>query len=248
VSTNKEAAMIYGLYHAPQETSGLIGDIIKELGLPFKDVHLYDGEGLPRFTSDLQGLVVMGGPMSVNDLTQYPFLLPEIQLIERLLAADKPVLGICLGAQLIARALGSRVYPNHVKELGWHPVQFLEAADHDPFLFRAPRELEVLHWHGETFDLPKGAQLMARSSRCENQAFRWGRNAYGFQFHFEVTPAMLADWCGCEDGQRDLDAAGEDSDRILTHAETAYRHLEPVARGVFTSYLKASYENLLPVA
>src|SRR5262249_26269785 len=151
------------------------------------------GEGLPRDVSDLQGLVVMGGPMSVNDGNKYPFLLPEIQLIEKVLNEKKPVLGVCLGAQLIAKALGCRVYPNKHRELGWHPIELTKHAAVDPLFGVLPKKLNVFHWHGETFDLPSGATLLARSKLCENQAFRWGDNAYGLQFHVEVTPTMVSE-------------------------------------------------------
>lgn len=240
--------MIYALYHAPTETAGLLGDITKEFGLPFKDVHLYDGEGLPRDTSDLEGLIVMGGPMSVNDTVEYPFLLSEVLLIEKLLSEKKPVIGICLGAQLIAKALGSRVYPNKEKEIGWHPIQLTSSAAKDPLFRAAPQNLHVLHWHGETFDLPKGAVHLARSLRCENQAFRWEENTYGLQFHLEATPAMLQDWCSSDQGSADLDAAGEDGAEVLRQTPQAYEQLEPVARQVFSTYLKSAFHRLLPVA
>src|SRR4051812_41700328 len=146
--------MIFGLYHSATEEAGLIAEVLKEERIRFRPVHLYDGEGLPRNTSDLEGLVVMGGPMNVDDIDQYPFLLPEVQLIEKVLLEDKPVLGVCLGAQLIAKALGSRVFPNHTKEIGWHPVELTEEGAADELFDALPKRLTVLHWHGDTFDLP----------------------------------------------------------------------------------------------
>lgn len=240
--------MIFALYHAPHETSGLIGEIVKELGLSMTEVHLYDGEGLPRETSDLEGLVVMGGPMSVNDVTEYPFLLPEMQLIERVIADEKPVLGICLGAQLMARALGKKVYRNRVKEVGWYPIRRTPAAAHDPLFSQLPEETTVLHWHGETFDLPDGAHLLAHSERCEHQAFRIGHHAYGLQFHFEVTEPMLKTWCSLPEGKADLASSGQTPEATLSRAASVFRRLDPMARDLFRAYFKTAYARLLPVA
>src|SRR5437870_2159639 len=113
--------MIFALYHAAGETVGILGALLKEKRIPFTEVHLHEGEGLPRDTSDLEGLIVMGGGMNVDDVIEFPFLLPEVQLIENVLAEDKPVLGICLGSQLIAKALGAKVYAQPRKEVGWLP-------------------------------------------------------------------------------------------------------------------------------
>src|SRR5690348_2906406 len=124
--------MIYALYHSPTETVGFLGEVMKKLHLPFSELHLYSGDGLPRDTHLLTGLIVMGGPMNVDEVTQYPFLFEEVRLIEKILAEEKPVLGICLGAQLLAKALGSKVYANKEKEVGWHPIHLTEEGRQDP--------------------------------------------------------------------------------------------------------------------
>jgi GMP synthase-like glutamine amidotransferase len=150
------------------------------------------------------GLIVMGGPQSAND--PLPGLAAEIELISRAMEARLPVLGICLGAQLLAKALGARVYPNSSKEIGWSPVFFTEEARHDPVFSGVPSPTTFFHWHGETFDLPAGAEWLAYSNLCRHQAYRCGTNAYGIQFHPEITPEMIADWsaqpvnCGDVDG------------------------------------------------
>lgn len=136
-------------------------------------------------------LIVMGGPMSVNDEAGHPWLRAEKHFIRQWVERGHPVLGVCLGAQLIAHALGARVYPNAQKEIGWYPVtSVLPASDH---AFSFPEEQLVFHWHGETFDLPLGAIHLARSAACENQAFQFGTNAIGLQFHLETTPASAHD-------------------------------------------------------
>lgn len=237
--------MIFGLYHSPGETVGLMGDILRELHLPFKDVHLHDNEGLPRDTSDLEGLIVMGGPMNVDEVTQFPFLMQETQLIEKVLLEKKPVLGICLGAQLMAKALGKKVYKNPVKEVGWHPIQMTPDAAADPLFKDLPSNLNVLHWHGDTFDLPEGAVHLAKTNKCASQAFRWGEKAYGLQFHLEVTPPMLNGWCKAQCEQSFIELAGEKPQDIIAATPMAFQTLEPLARKFFTSYLKMSYSHLL---
>jgi GMP synthase-like glutamine amidotransferase len=127
----------------------------------------------------------MGGPMSVNDERDFPWLLPEKQFIRDAIHSGTPVLGICLGAQLIASVMGARVYQNRVKEIGWFPVQGI-AQESSSFSF--PATAEVFHWHGETFDLPPAAVRLARSEACENQAFQLGVSVIGLQFHLETTP------------------------------------------------------------
>jgi len=134
---------------------------------------------------DFDLLIAMGGPMSVNDEVQLPWLRDEKRLIAQAVASGKAVLGICLGAQLIASAFGARVFPNAQKEIGWFPVFAEETADG---LFRFPPEFLAFHWHGETFELPAGAVRLAGSAACKNQAFQLGPRALGLQFHLETTP------------------------------------------------------------
>jgi GMP synthase (glutamine-hydrolysing) len=240
--------MIFGLYHDSGEGAGLIAEILREERIPFRGVNLYAGEGLPRDTSDLEGLIVMGGPMNVDDIYHFPFLLHEIQLIEKLLSEKKPMLGICLGAQLIAKALGSRVYPNKQREVGWHPVLMTPAARQDPYFSKLPNPLEVLHWHGDTFDLPKGAVHLARSSRCENQAFRWDESVYALQFHLEATPSMVNDWCVAPDGSAYAKSAGESVESILTETPRLFRRLQPHARAFIKRYAMTAFNKVRTVA
>ena len=150
-----------------------------------------DDLGAPELAAaDL--VVVLGGPIGAYEEALYPFLAREIRLIEARLAAGRPVLGICLGAQLMARALGARVYPGQ-KELGWAPLDLTAAGQASPLRFIAP-ETKVLHWHGDTFDMPAGAERLAATARTPNQAFAYQRHALGLQFHLEATAPGLERW------------------------------------------------------
>lgn len=144
----------------------------------------YQDAALSSF-GDLDLVIAMGGPMSVNDESEFPWLRPEKQFIGEAIERGVAVLGMCLGAQLITSALGSRVYRNPVKEIGWFPI---EAVPHTADAFRFPSACKVFHWHGETFDLPAGAVLLASSTACKNQAFQLKQNVMGLQFHLETTP------------------------------------------------------------
>lgn len=145
---------------------------------------------------DLSGLdlvIIMGGPMSVNDEDLYPWLADEKQFLRQAMKRHIPIVGVCLGAQLIASTLGARVFPGREKEIGWYDIEGLPT----PNALRLPKRLRVLHWHGETFDLPENAIHLARSTACENQAFQYGDNVIGLQFHLEATPETMAAMVSC---------------------------------------------------
>ncbi len=170
------------LQHVSFETPALIGEEAVRRGIELQPVRMDLGDRLPA-AAQLDGLIVMGGPMGVMDTDEHPRLIPEMELIEEAVTLDLPVLGVCLGAQLLAAALGARVYRGHGEEIGAGEVDLVSD---DPVLGREGGRLPVLHWHGDTFDLPDGARLLASSEEYENQAFRFGRRAYGLQFHVEI--------------------------------------------------------------
>lgn len=174
------------LQHVPFEGPGMIGPWLRDKGYALTKTLLYESAVFPG-PGELDVLVVMGGPMSVNDEAEFPWLMEEKRFIRRCVEDEETaVLGICLGAQLIASALGARVYPNRVKEIGWYPIEGIPSPDDRVFSF--PRSQDVFHWHGETFDLPSGSHHLARSDACENQAFQIGRYTIGLQFHLETSP------------------------------------------------------------
>jgi GMP synthase (glutamine-hydrolysing) len=139
-------------------------------------------------------LVLLGGPISVNDGSKYPFLERELAFVQRALLERRLVLGVCLGAQLMAQALGAKVHAMAQKEVGWAPLSATPAGHQHPIAALLDGSLQVLHWHGETFELPAGATLLCSTAPCENQAFAVGRHALGLQFHPEVTAAQLESW------------------------------------------------------
>lgn len=173
------------LQHVPFEDAGSIAQWLKSQKAKPTYTRFFEDESLPL--SDAPDLVIiLGGPMSVNDESTLPWLGTEKDYIREVFKRGIPMLGICLGAQLIASALGARVYRNPHKEIGWHPVVSLPP---DESAFQFPDAFYAFHWHGETFDLPEGAMHLARTKGCPNQAFQMGNSAIGLQFHLETTPA-----------------------------------------------------------
>jgi len=179
--------------HVPFEDLGLIYSSLEECGISVECADLYrQASPLPDISS-AAGLIFMGGPMSAND--DLPYLERELRCIRQAVERRQPVLGVCLGAQLLARALGATVYRNPVKEIGWFDIELTDTGLADPLFAGLDRSQTVFQWHGETFDLPASAAWLASSEACLHQAFRVGANVYGLQFHLEVTPQMIADWC-----------------------------------------------------
>ena len=139
-------------------------------------------------------LIILGGPISVNDAAMFPFIENEIKLLKRRIKADKPTLGICLGAQLIASALGASVYPGEEKEIGWYDLNLTDAGQQSALRYLGPEHCSMLHWHGETFDLPESAVLLASSGKYRNQAFSVGNRVLALQFHPEITQRDMEKW------------------------------------------------------
>ena len=183
--------MLIVLQHVPNEGPGLIGEMLEGRGLPHKVVDV-PAEGVPLGAAGFSGIVSLGGPMSVNDGTRE--IEKEKELLLEAMERNIPILGVCLGAQIIASALGARVYAGDYPEVGWGQVTLTQNGITDPLLAGVDHVLPVLHWHGDTFDLPEGAVHLASSDKYENQAFRVGTNTYGLQFHLEVDEEMVRDW------------------------------------------------------
>ncbi len=193
------------LQHIACEPPGVYEDVLVERGARITRVELDDGQPIPERAFD--AIVAMGGPMSVNDEDDHPWLVREKQVIADAVGADVPFWGACLGVQLLASSLGARVYPGPAPEVGLLPVTLTGEGREDPVTAALPAEVVTLQWHGDTFDLPAGATLLASSPAYPNQAFRV-RNAYGVQFHLEVSLQMADAWSR-------VPAYGAYADRVL---------------------------------
>jgi len=174
------------LQHAEPEGPAAIGDALKRRGVGMQIIRVDQGAALPRSMEHVAGLIVMGGPMSVYEADRYAHLRAELRMIERAMDAGLPILGVCLGSQLLAEALGGKVVPSGRKEIGWHEVQLQSDARQDTLWRGVEDRFMGFHWHGDIFDLPRGATPLASSVLTPLQAFRFGPNAYGLLFHLEV--------------------------------------------------------------
>src|SRR6202167_1761047 len=186
-------AKIYVLQHHPVENLGTIADAIEGNALAWQYVRLNDGQPVPANMKGAGGLIVMGGPMGVFQTDRYPWLRDEMRLIGDAMKLNLPVLGVCLGAQILAAALGAKIERNpNGKEIRSHPIRLSDSARDDRLMRGLPATITPFHWHGEIFDLPPGAVSLAASDKTPCQAFRHGDKTYGFQFHFEVTHQSIA--------------------------------------------------------
>ena len=197
--------------HVPWEKPGRIFDSLDDMELPYQIVNIAGTKkpDLPNF-NDLAGVVVMGGPMGAQDFDKYPGLKAEAKLVRAAIAVNKPVLGICLGHQIIATALGAKLKPGKEPEIGFAPIKRIDKHD---YFSMWNKTIDVLHWHNDVVSLPEGAQPLARSANTKNQAFRFG-SALGLQFHLEVTPTLLEEWLDEPSMVKELKASGGSKSKL----------------------------------
>ena len=223
------------LRHLAFEDLGLLADLLtaRQYDVGYREAGVEELADLRLERDDL--LIVLGGPISAHEDDRYPFLADEVHLIERSVRRDVPVLGICLGAQLLARALGARVYPGSAKEIGFAPVT-LTAEGRASCLGLLEREPSpVLHWHGDTFDLPAGAQHLAETDITPNQAFGLGARVLGLQFHLEADLSRFERWLIGHTGE--LAAGHIDVGRLRADGRRHARALARIGRSVLASWL-----------
>ncbi|QEC51542.1 GMP synthase (glutamine-hydrolysing) [Anseongella ginsenosidimutans] len=232
---HSEHLRIHYFQHVPFEGPGSIAEWAQQKGHSLTRTRFYEQEALPALDG-IDWLVIMGGPMSAHDEGCYPWMAPEKAFIRQAISAGKTVIGICLGAQLIAQVLGARVYPNPQKEIGWFPVTFSgrEASGPDAGGLAAGglAALTVFHWHGDTFDLPENCRRIASSEACRNQGFWYTDCVLGLQFHCEVNRAALEEMVkeGVEEFRTVEITAGEAAPAAGNAAATAGRFIQTPAQ------------------
>jgi GMP synthase-like glutamine amidotransferase len=202
------------IQHIAPESAFTIGDALGAAGIQLETRRVFAGDAIPDDASVFDGLVVLGGPMSATSDAGFPSRRAEIDLLADAIRLGIPTLGVCLGAQLLAAAAGAAVTAGHAgPEIGWAPVQLLAESRHDALFAGLPEQLTVLHWHGDTFELPAGAQRLATNATYPNQAFRVGEMAWGLQFHIEVTADAVERFLVAFDAEAELASGGSSAIR-----------------------------------
>jgi GMP synthase (glutamine-hydrolysing) len=237
----KEAAMKPSaliLQHTAQERGGLFEVVLDEQGWDPQILPLFEGAAFPPSAEGFDLILSLGGPMSANQEEIYPFLKQETSFLYQALKLGQPVLGVCLGAQLMARALGARVYPGPHKEIGWYWLNQTPAGRADPLFSLLDPYFLVFQWHGETFDLPPETVCLAGNTAYPHQAFRFGPRAYGIQFHLELDLPLLISWLSAWEGEiKEARPQPITAGDILRDGGIYMEKLQNQARRWLTSYL-----------
>jgi GMP synthase (glutamine-hydrolysing) len=228
------------LQHVAHELLGTLNPLLKKSGFRIRYVNFARHPDAQPSLDGYDGMVLLGGPMSVNDAGRLPHLITEMKLIEEALRRELPVLGICLGAQLIAKTLGAAVYRNKMKEIGWYDVSPTDHAQSDPLLSAFAETEKIFQWHGETFDIPCSSHHLAFSSFCANQAFRYNDNVYGFQFHLEVDEPMIHRWLRVPENRKEIAALGATNTPERIHNETPVHmaRLNHLSERIFGDFIR----------
>jgi GMP synthase (glutamine-hydrolysing) len=226
--------------HVPHEILGTLDPLLRGSGFRIKYVNFgRNPDAKPRLDG-YRGLVILGGPMNVDQTDRYKHLKTEIDLILKAISKELPVLGICLGAQLISKALGSEVKNNREVEIGWYDLSPTVDGEKDLLLYHLNKKEKIFQWHGDTFEIPKGALHLAASPKCNNQAFRFGSNVYGFQFHLEVDQKMIERWLEVPNNKREIENSGGKIDPTNIREETIVYidRLKQLSKLVFGEFVK----------
>ncbi len=219
--------MILIIKHVISEGPGLISDFFKGKNRKLKVVELEKGEEFPKKIDNIEAVISMGGPMNVYEEKKHSFLKKENKFVKEVIKKQIPFLGICLGAQILAKAAGARVKKGVCKEIGWFKVNLAEP----DYLFSGLREkLDVFQWHEDEFEIPESGVLIAKGDICRNQAFKLGKNAYGLQFHIEAKPSMIKDWLG--DDEKIIKETYEKNAKFLKQANKIFENFYQVMKKV----------------
>jgi GMP synthase-like glutamine amidotransferase len=223
--------------HITCEGPGFLADCLQRHGLAYELIAIDQDEAVPVSLDDVSGLVFMGGPMSAND--PLPWISEELALIRRAAAVKLPLLGHCLGGQLIAKALGGKVSANPVREIGWHPVSQVVHPVTQDWLGRLPETFEVFHWHGETFSIPPGATNLLSSDHCSNQGFAIG-NTLALQCHIEMTADMVREWTECYSSELEEPSDSvQRGESILEKLDQRTVNLNEVAESIYARWMRS---------
>lgn len=216
------------IQHTPIEGPGLLGKIFTEKEWDVDVRCMTEGASLPRGVVRFDSMVILGGPMGAYQEEQYPYLIQVQELIRKAVPIGLPTLGICLGGQLMARALGAQVGPNREKEIGWYPLEVLPRGLKTRLFKGIPSQLTAFQWHNDTFDLPRGAELLASSPLCTNQAFQYGDCLWGLQFHPEVTPVMIDQWLASGPGDLEGLPGKDPANRIVMNTREIWTETQEI--------------------
>jgi GMP synthase (glutamine-hydrolysing) len=226
--------LVHVLQNERMEDLGIIAQVLQSVGLDARVTRTWAGEPVPRYLDGADGLIVLGGSMSVYDHGRHPFLLDALRLVDQALRQDKPVLGVCLGSQILATCLGAQVRRGQQRELGWHMLELSEIARADRLWGALPDRLMAFHWHGDVFELPPGCESLASSELTECQAFVYGRSAYGVLCHLELSRQILEDLL--ESPGEDLLHLGSPVAAVLAQAEEFLAPLQQAGRMLFQAW------------
>ena len=225
--------------HVAHEILGTLDPLLRDAGFRIKYVNFERHPDAEPNLEGYDGLIVLGGPMNVDEVQDYPYLETEIGLIGEAMDREFPVLGIYLGSQLLAKALGAEVKKNPEKEIGWYDVTPTDEGEEDPLLSTFSGTEKIFQWHGDTFEIPKGAVRLASSPLCKNQAFRVRDNVYGFQFHMEVDEPMIERWLRVPENKKEIEALGGKIDPEVIREDTPEHigRLKELSDSAFSGFL-----------
>ena len=231
--------------HVPYEILGNLDPLLRTAGFRIRYINFGRQPEAQPDISRYHGLIVLGGPMNCDQYEKHPHLLTEIELIRQAIGDGKPVLGICLGAQLIARALGARVMANQTKEIGWYELNPTSAGEKDPLFSHFESSQMIFQWHGDTFEIPDDAVHLASSPQCKNQAFRYSDNVYGLQFHLEVDEPMIRRWLHTPAMADEAIALGGDDypDAVSTATREHIDHSISLGNRVFGEFIHRFHQH-----
>jgi len=242
------AKKILVFQHAVHEGLGTFEDELKKAGLTWETLMISNDTLFPSGVKleEYGGLIMMGGPMGVYEDAEYPWIRKEVMVIQECLRQKKPILGVCLGAQLLAKAAGGRVAKGPTPEIGWHPIRLDDwFYKRNPLFFQIDptKEHIAFHWHNDTFDIPTEGYRLAWNETYRNQAFCFNGNAVGIQFHPEMTEAMVLDWISSDEARAQIEDAGEDPQKILEDASQHLPALRELAHKIFYGFASLIREN-----